>query len=100
DVVRLSMCGRVSPLLLMRGVGARAEFHVRPACACHNWRISTKRAPLDNPMLRYALNMATDKDATARFLGAGQTPAKWRVPPLVGYRSPQTLPVEINGHSC
>jgi oligopeptide transport system substrate-binding protein len=94
-----SMDGRVLPLQFAPRMRDRAEFHVRPACACHHWRISTKRAPLDNLLRRYALNMATDRDATARFLGAGQTPAKWRVPPLDGYRSPQTLPVEINGHS-
>jgi oligopeptide transport system substrate-binding protein len=95
-----SMDGRVLPLQFAPRMRGRGEFHVRPACACHNWRISAKRAPLANPLLRYALNMATDKDATARFLGAGQTPAKPRVPPLDGYRSPQTLPVEIDGRTC
>jgi ABC-type oligopeptide transport system substrate-binding subunit len=63
-----SMDGRVLPLQLAPRVRHSAEFHVSAACACHNWRISTKHAPLDNVLLRYALNMATDKEATAPFL--------------------------------
>jgi len=95
-----SMDGRVLPLQLAPSVRSLEGFHVRPALASHNWRISAKRPPLDNLLRRYALNMATDKDATARFLGAGQRPAKCRVPPLDGYRAPLSLPVEINGRTC
>jgi len=95
-----SMEGRVLPLQFVPRMRSKSEFHMRPACASHNWRISTKRAPLDDVLLRYALNMATDKDATTRFLGAGQIPARSRVPPLEGYRSAQSLLVEINGHPC
>ena len=57
-----SMDGRVLPLQFVPRMRSKPEFHVRPACASHNWRISTKRPPLDNLLLRYALNMATDKD--------------------------------------
>ncbi len=71
-----------------------------PACASHNWRISANRAPLNNAARRYALNMATDKQATVRFLGSRQQPAKVRVPPLAGYRSPDSVEVELNGRSC
>ena len=95
-----SMDGRVLPLQLAPRARGKEGFHVRPALASHNWRISAKRPPLDNLLLRYALNMATDKEATARFLGAGQRPAKCRVPPLDGYHAPQSLPVEINGQAC
>ncbi len=66
-----SMEGRVLPLQLVPPMRNMPALHMRPACACHNWRISAKRAPLDNVLLRYALNMATDKDATVRFLGMG-----------------------------
>jgi oligopeptide transport system substrate-binding protein len=92
-----SMDGRVLPLQFVPRMRSMPEFHIRPACASHNWRISTKRPPLDNLLLRYALNMATDKTATTRFLGAGQPPARSRVPPLDGYRPAQSLLVEING---
>ena len=92
-----SMDGRTLPLQLVPAMRRLDGFHSRPACASHNWRISAKRAPLDNVMLRYALNMATDKVATTRFLGSAQKPAKCRVPPIQGYQSPTRLPVEING---
>jgi oligopeptide transport system substrate-binding protein len=95
-----SMDGRVLPLQLAPRLRGRPGLHVLPACANHNWRISANRAPLDNVILRYALNMATDKEATARFLGSGQQPAKTRVPPLAGYQSPRSLAVELNGRSC
>ena len=95
-----SMEGRVLPLQFVPRMRRKAELHMRPACASHNWRISTKRPPLDDLLLRYALNMATDKNGTARFLGSGQTPARSRVPPLEGYRSAQSLVVEINGRPC
>jgi ABC-type oligopeptide transport system substrate-binding subunit len=95
-----SMDGRVLPLQLAPRLKGVPGLHVLPACANHNWRISANRAPLDNVILRYALNMATDKEATARFLGSGQQPAKVRVPPLAGYRSPGSLAVELNGRSC
>ena len=92
--------GRVLPLQLAPGLKGQAALHVRPACACHAWRFSANRAPWDNVLLRYALNMATDKEAIARFLGMGQRPAKTRVPPLPGYTSPADLPIEINGRLC
>jgi oligopeptide transport system substrate-binding protein len=95
-----SMEGRVLPLQLAPGLLTTPGFHVRPACACHNWRISTRRPPLDNVLLRYALNMATDKLATVRFLGTGQTPAATRVPPLNGYDPPTRILVDVNGRSC
>jgi len=50
--------------------------------------------------LRYALNMATSKQQITDFMGSGQRPAKVRVPPLEGYRSPESMAVEINGQVC
>ena len=95
-----SMEGRVLPLQLALRIKGQAALHVRPACASHGWRISTNRPPLDNLALRYALNMATDKEAITRFLGMGQAPAKSRVAPLEGYPSPASLRVEIDGRDC
>ena len=95
-----AMDGRALPRQLAPSLRNSGESHVRPTFANHNWRIDTKHAPLDNVLLRYALNMATDKAATARFLGMGQIPAKGRVPPLDGYRSPDRLMVDIDGIQC
>jgi oligopeptide transport system substrate-binding protein len=95
-----SMDGRVLPLQLAPRLSGRSGLHILPACANHNWRFSANRAPLDNVVLRYALNMATDKEATVRFLGSGQHAAKVRVPPLAGYRSPDSVAVKLNDRSC
>jgi ABC-type oligopeptide transport system substrate-binding subunit len=95
-----SMEGRVLPLQLAPRMRGQATLQVRPACASHSWRINTQRGPMRNLHLRYALNMATDRESIVRFLGMGQIPAKARVPPLEGYRSPASLPIEINGTMC
>jgi ABC-type oligopeptide transport system substrate-binding subunit len=95
-----SMEGRVLPLQLAPRMKREAALHVRPACASHSWRISTNRPPWDNLILRYALNMATDKEAVTRFLGMGQLPAKTRVPAFPGYTSPASMPVVISGRPC
>jgi len=44
--------------------------------------------------------MATDKEAITRFLLMGQIAAKTRVPPLPGYRSPSSVPVNVQGREC
>jgi len=95
-----SMEGRVLPLQLAPGMKRDTALHVLPACASHNWRISANRPPMNNLALRYALNMATDKDAIVRFLGMGQRAGKTRVPPLDGYPSPANLPVEVGDRLC
>ena len=95
-----SMEGRALPLQLASRVRRIEGFHVTPACASYAWRINTHRPPLDNVLMRYALNMATDKEETVRLLGTGQRPAKTRVPVFEGYRPPETMPVEINGRVC
>jgi ABC-type transport system substrate-binding protein len=55
------------------------------------------KPPFDNVLLRYALNMATEKQPICDFLGGGQLPAKNVVAPVPGYRAPETLIVEIDG---
>jgi oligopeptide transport system substrate-binding protein len=95
-----SMEGIALPFHLAARMGRAHGYHGIPACASHGWRFNTLRSPFDNPALRYALNMATDKEQMARFMGSGQKPAKARVPPMQGYRSPEALPVEINGRVC
>jgi oligopeptide transport system substrate-binding protein len=95
-----SMEGHALPLQLASRVRRMQGFHGTDACASYGWRIGTRVPPLDNVRARYALNMATDKEATVRFLGAGQRPAVGRVPPIAGYVGPASLPVEINGRNC
>ena len=95
-----SMEGHALPLQLASRIRRMDGFHGAAACASYGWRIGTRMPPLDNVLARYALNMATDKEATVRFLGAGQKAARGRVPPLAGYTGPSSVPVEINGRTC
>ena len=64
------------------------------------YAINTAQAPLNNVLIRYALNMATDKHAIAAFVGAGRTPALSFVPSFDGYSPNTTLPVDIDGTEC
>lgn len=78
-------------------LGRKKDFHVSPAFWCMFYSINTRLPPFDNVLVRYALNMATDKRAIASFLGAGRTSALSFMPPFDGYSAVQTLPVEIEG---
>lgn len=95
-----SMEGIALPFQLAARMTKVPGYHGLPGCASHAWRFNTTRPPFDNVSLRYALNMATDKQQIARFMGSGQKPAIARVPPIEGYRSPGKLPIEIRGNVC
>jgi len=62
--------------------------------------VNTTRPPLDNVLVRYALNLAIDRAAIARALGGGRIPARGYVPPLPGYSPLATLPFPLNGQPC
>jgi oligopeptide transport system substrate-binding protein len=66
-----SMDGRVLPLQLAPRMRKSAAFHVSPACACHNWRISAKRAPLDHLFRRYALKHGDRQRGDGALSGRG-----------------------------
>src|SRR5581483_6436978 len=55
----------------------------------------TKKEPFDNVLVRYAFNMATDKSAVANVFGFGRVPARTLVPPVAGYRPPDSLLVNV-----
>ena len=65
-------------------VSGPAFFHIHP-------EFNTKRPPFDNVLLRYALNMAADKDQIARLFGAARSAARSWVPPVRGYEGPKNL---------
>jgi ABC-type transport system substrate-binding protein len=75
------------------------DFHSGPALRSLYYSINSTKPPLDNVLVRYALNMATDKQALVEFLGAGQIPALNVVPPMDGYPSPKTLEVAVDGET-
>jgi ABC-type oligopeptide transport system substrate-binding subunit len=60
---------------------------------------NTTKAPFDNVLVRYAFNMAIDKQAIAGVFGFGRMPARSFVPPLAGYKPPPSPVIEVDGKS-
>ena len=75
----------------------KKDFHASAGFWCMFYSLNTRVPPFDNILARYALNMATDKEAIARFLGAGRTPASSLMPSFEGYPPVRSLPIEIGG---
>ena len=67
----------------------RDDFVSTPFLACYFYRINTSKPPLDNPLVRRALNMAIDKQTIVdSIVKGGQVPARSFVPPgMNGYQS-------------
>jgi ABC-type oligopeptide transport system substrate-binding subunit len=59
----------------------------------------TRKPPFDNVLLRYAVNMAIDKQAMADVFGFRRAAARTLVPPLKGYRPPESLVIDVDGKS-
>lgn len=92
-----SMPGERIPAHFSSVLEGRPDFHVAPA-VFGVWAVmNNTRPPCDDPLVRYALNMAVDKRRFAQVFGAGRVPAKRFVPPMPGYATPENVPVEING---
>jgi oligopeptide transport system substrate-binding protein len=94
-----AMNGRIVPPMLLPALREKRDFHIAPSTYLFLYVINTRRPPFNNVLLRYALNMATDKKAIAEFVGAGVRPASGAVPYMAVYQSPKTLPVVIEGKS-
>ena len=67
----------------------RSDFICEPMLTTYFYRVNVRRKPLDNPLVRRALNMAIDKQEICEAVTrAGQIPARSFVPPgLTGYES-------------
>lgn len=61
--------------------------------------VNTRTPPLDNVLLRYALNMATDKRQLAQLANGTAEAARTPVVSVRGYVPPSVVPVTINGHT-
>jgi oligopeptide transport system substrate-binding protein len=77
----------------------KKDFHAAPAFGTVFPCISTRRAPFDNVLLRYALNMATNKKVLADFMGHGHEPACSLIAPLPQYAQPDSLNIDVDGRS-
>ena len=69
----------------------RPDFQPSPEYTLRFFRLNLKRPPLDNPLVRRALNMALDKQQIVEsVLRAGELPARSFIPPIIrnyeGYR--------------
>lgn len=94
-----TMPGERIPAHFSSVLAGKRDFHVAPA-VFGVWAVmNTTRPPCDDPLVRYALNMAVDKQRFAQVLGAGRLPAKGFVPPMLGYTPPENVPVEIGGRT-
>ena len=67
----------------------RADFKTAPMLTTYFYRLNVDRPPLDNRLVRQALNMAIDKEKIVdKVTKAGQLPARSFVPPgLPGFQS-------------
>jgi oligopeptide transport system substrate-binding protein len=61
--------------------------------------MNSTRPPFDQLLVRYALNMALDKEPITAYLSGGQKPARGFVPPALGLAPLNSLPVEVHGRS-
>jgi oligopeptide transport system substrate-binding protein len=66
----------------------RPDFKPAPYITTYFYRLNVTRPPLNNPLVRRALNLATNKrDIVERVTMAGQQPARSMVPPVIEDRS-------------
>jgi ABC-type oligopeptide transport system substrate-binding subunit len=101
-VINLYRAGRVHSLYqdslppsLIPALKSKADFRSDRQLALLFVSINTHEPPLDNQMLRWAVNMAIDKRAIAEFWSS--KPARRLIPSVPGYTSPQSLVVEVRG---
>ena len=93
-----AMPGISFPYVFIPAMGGKRDFHIEPAFGLFCPVMSVQKPPLDNVLLRYALNMATQKQPVCDFLGGGRLPARNVVAPVPGYRGPDSVIVDIDGH--
>jgi oligopeptide transport system substrate-binding protein len=77
----------------------KRDFHTEPAFGSICAAVSVQKPPLNNVLLRYALNMATEKQPICDFLGGGRLPASNLVASVPGYPAPKSRFVKIDGRS-
>jgi ABC-type oligopeptide transport system substrate-binding subunit len=92
-----AMPGFNFPPLFTPVLGRKKDFHTEPCFGTVAHTISAQKPPFDNVLLRYALNMATEKRPLTDVLGAGRAPALTLVPPVPGYPRPGDLDVIVDG---
>jgi oligopeptide transport system substrate-binding protein len=92
-----SMPGERLPVQFASLLEGRRDFCQAPAVFGVWALMNTRRPPFDDPLVRYAVNMAIDKRRFANVLGSGRIPAKGFVPPMPGYPNPDEATVRVGG---
>jgi oligopeptide transport system substrate-binding protein len=80
-------------------LSGKRDLCTAPAFATCFPCFNTTKPPFDNVLVRYAFNMAIDKQAIAGVFGFGRVPSRSLVPPLEGYKPPASLVIEVDGSS-
>jgi oligopeptide transport system substrate-binding protein len=79
------------PLDLVDELRRRPDFYSNPALVVYFYRFNTTKPPFNDRRVREALNLAVDRKLIAeQVLGLGQPPATTFVPPVAGYRPPDS----------
>ncbi len=78
-----------APSAIMPELSQRDDFVRAPMLTTYFYRVNVNRPPLDNPLVRKALNRAIDKSIICeKVTKGGQIPARSFVPPgLAGFKS-------------
>jgi ABC-type oligopeptide transport system substrate-binding subunit len=92
-----TMPGFNFPPLFTTVLGRKKDFHSEPCFGTVAATINAQKPPLNNVLLRYALNMATEKGPFTDLLGGRRIPALTVVPPVPGYLPPKNLDVVVDG---
>lgn len=90
EIQALAGGGQTVPTAFVKALRGKKDFHVDPEYGTYYYSLNVKRPPLDNPLVRRALNLAINKvEICEKYLGAGQVPAgNWVPPGTPGYPYP------------
>ena len=91
--------GGALPPVLVKAVERKKDSCIAPNFFTNAIGMNANKWPFDNVLVRYALNMATDKEQLARFFGTGSTAARTYVPPVQGYKGPRNVMITIGART-
>lgn len=87
----------LKPVELMDVLRSRPDFHTFPYFGTYYYRFNVTKPPFNDPRVRRAFAMATDKAHLVRKLtGGGEVPARHYVPDgVANYEPPEGLPHDV-----
>lgn len=74
------------PSIELKKLRNRPEYHEGGTLMMNYYGFNIKKKPMDNPLVRRAINEAIDRKEIAQMLGGGEIPLPcWLVPGVLGY---------------